>query len=192
MNMNPKKSRSPNSVLAVTTLSHMMQHIFLGTSILFPFIMSELRLNYTEFGIVIAASSLIGGIFQIFFSVASRRIARHILLGFGNVLLSLGTFLTGIAQSFIHFLCSRTVANVGVAPQHPMGTAIVSEKFDSKSVGKAIGIHYGIAYLGNIIGPLSVTFLVSILGWRKTLFVFSIPTLIVGLAVIWYLSGDEV
>jgi len=190
MNMNPKKSRSPNSVLAVTTLSHMMQHIFLGTSILFPFIMSELRLNYTEFGIVIAASSLIGGIFQIFFSVASRRIARHILLGLGNVLLSLGTFLTGIAQSFIHFLCSRTVANVGVAPQHPMGTAIVSEKFDSKSVGKAIGIHYGIAYLGNIIGPLSVTFLVSILGWRKTLFVFSIPTLIVGLAVIWYLSGD--
>ena len=111
-------------------------------------------------------------------------------MGFGNVLLSLGTFLTGIAQSFIHFLCSRTVANVGVAPQHPMGTAIVSEKFDSKSVGKAIGIHYGIAYLGNIIGPLSVTFLVSILGWRKTLFVFSIPTLIVGLAVIWYLSGD--
>ena len=190
MNVTSEKTRSPNSVLAVTTISHMMQHIFVGTSILFPFIMSELNLNYTEFGVVIAVSSLIGGMFQIFFSVASRKIARHILLGLGNVLLSLGTFLTGVAQSFIHFLCFRTVANVGVAPQHPMGTAIVSEKFDKKSVGKAIGIHYGVAYLGNIIGPLSVTFLVATFGWRKTLFVFSIPTLIVGLAVIWYLSGD--
>ena len=190
MNANSGKTRSPNSVLAVTTTSHMMQHIYLGASILFPFIMSELKLNYTEFGIVIATSSLIGGASQIFFSVASRKIARHILLGLGNILLSLGTFLTGIAQSFIHLLFFRTIANIGVAPQHPMGTAIVSKKFDNKSVGKAIGIHYGVAYLGNIIGPLFMTFLVSTLGWRKTLFVFSIPTLIVGLAVIWYLSGD--
>jgi len=188
--VNSGKTRSPNSVLAVTTMSHMMQHIYVGTSILFPFIMSGLNLNYTEFGIAIAASSLLGGTFQILFSVASRKIARHILLGLGNILLSLGTFLTGIAQSFIHFLCFRTVANIGVAPQHPMGTAIVSEKFDEKSVGRAIGIHYGVAYLGNIIGPLFMTFLVATLGWRKTLFVFSIPALIVGLAVIWYLSGD--
>jgi len=191
MDVNSGKTRSPNSVLAVTTISHMMQHIYVGTSILFPFIMSGLNLNYTEFGIAIAASSLIGGTFQLLFSVASRKIARHVLLGLGNVLLSLGTFLTGIAQSFNHFLCFRTIANIGVAPQHPMGTAIVSEKFDEKSVGRAIGIHYGVAYLGNIIGPLTMTFLVATLGWRKTLFVFSIPALIVGLSVIWYLSGDE-
>lgn len=189
--MNRKKTHSPNSVLAVTTISHMMQHIYVGTSILFPFIMSELNMNYTEFGIAIATSSLIGGTFQILFSIASRKIARHILLGLGNILLSLGTFLTGIAQSFIHFLSFRTVANIGVAPQHPMGTAIVSEKFDEKSLGRAIGIHYGAAYLGNIIGPLFMTFLVATLGWRKTLFVFSIPTFIVGLTVIWYLNGDK-
>jgi len=190
MGIDSRKIRSPNSVLAVTTISHMMQHIFLGTSILFPFIMAELNLNYTEFGIVIAISSLIGGTFQIVFSLMSRKVARHILLGLGNILLSLGTFLTGIAQNFIHFLCFRTVANIGVAPQHPMGTAIVSEKFDKKSVGRAIGIHYGVAYLGNIIGPLFVTFLTATLGWRETLFVFSIPTVFVGLFVIWYLSGD--
>ena len=188
--MNSRKIRSPNNVLAITTISHLMQHIYVGISILFPFIMSGLNLNYTEFGIAIAASSLIGGTFQLLFSMASRKIARHILLGLGNILLSLGTFLMGIAQNFIHFLCSRTIANIGVAPQHPMGTAIVSEKFDKKSLGRAIGIHYGVAYLGNIIGPIFMTFLVTLIGWRKTLFVFSIPALIVGLTVIWYLSGD--
>jgi predicted MFS family arabinose efflux permease len=72
-----------------------------------------------------------------------------------------------------------------------MGTAIISEKFDKKSLGKAIGIHYGVAYLGNIIGPLSVASLIAFLGWRRTLFVFSIPTFVVGLVVIWYLRGDK-
>jgi hypothetical protein len=39
MDVNAEETRSPNSVLAVATISHMMQHIFVGTSILFPFIM---------------------------------------------------------------------------------------------------------------------------------------------------------
>jgi len=166
----------------------MMQHIFVGTSILLPLIVSDLGLNYTEFGVAIAVSTLIGGLSQMLFGICSRKIARHVLLGFGNVLLSAGTFVTGLAHSLIDFLGARTIANVGVAPQHPMGTAIVSERFEGKSVGRAIGIHYGLAYVGNIIGPLTMTFLVVVLGWRNTLFAFAVPTLIVGLIVIWYLN----
>jgi len=185
------KIRSANSVLAITTVSHMMQHIFVGTSVLFPLIIADLNLNYTEFGVVVAAASLIGGLFQIVFSVASRKIARHVLLGFGNILLSFGTFLMGLANSVIYFLGARTIANVGVAPQHPMGTAIVSEKFDRKNIGKAMGIHYGLAYVGNIIGPLFMTFLAAATGWRNTLFVFAVQALIVGLTVIRYLNEDK-
>jgi len=184
------EGRTANSVLAVTTLSHMMQHIYVGTSVLFPLIMAELNMNYTEFGVAIAVSSLIGGLFQVFFSMISRRIARHILLGLGNILLSFGTFLTSIAYSFIHFISGRIISNIGVAPQHSMGTAIISEKFDHKSIGKAIGIHYGIAYIGNIIGPLFMTFLVVTIGWRNALLAFSVPAVIVGLTVIWYLNKD--
>jgi len=168
----------------------MMQHIFLGTSILFPLIVSELKLNYTEFGIAIAVSSLIGGLFQTFFSMITRRMARHVLLGLGNILLSFGTFLTGVSHNFFHFLTARTVANVGTAPQHPMGTSIVSERFDRESVGKAIGIHYGLAYVGNIIGPMFATFLVVYVGWRGILYIFSIPAFFVGLTVILYLSEE--
>jgi len=169
----------------------MMQHIFVGTSILFPLIITDLSLNYTEFGIVIAVSSLIGGLLQILFSVASRKVARHVLLGLGNTLLSLGTFLTGLARNLTHFLGARTVANVGVAPQHPMGTTIIAERFDGKSIGKAMGIHYGVAYVGNIVGPLFMTYLAVAAGWRNALFVFSVPALIVGLTVIWYLGEGK-
>jgi len=185
------KMRSANSVLAITTVSHMMQHIFVGTSILFPLIIADLKLNYTEFGIAVAAASLIGGLFQIVFSMSSRRIARHVLLGLGNILLSFGTFLTGLAYNIVHFLNARIIANVGVAPQHPMGTAIVTERFDGRSIGRAIGIHYGFAYVGNIVGPLFMTFSALVVGWRNTLFIFAVPALIVGLTVIWYLNENK-
>jgi len=165
-----------------------MQHIYVGSSILIPLIIKELELNYTEFGLAMALSSLIGGLTQILFSVASRRIARHILLGLGNILLSLGTFLTGLSRKFIDFLSAKLISNIGVAPQHPMGTAIISEEFDEESLGGAIGFHYGVAYIGNIVGPLIMTILAASLGWRITLFIFSIPALMVGLTVIWYLN----
>ncbi|MEM2341328.1 MAG: hypothetical protein QXI48_04795 [Candidatus Bathyarchaeia archaeon] len=45
------------------------------------------------------------------------------------------------------FLGARLISNLGIAPQHPMGTAIVSERFDGKSLGMAIGFHYGLAYI---------------------------------------------
>lgn len=116
---------------------------------------------------------------QIFFTIIHKRITRHVLLGSGNILFS-ETFLTGLNCSLTHFLNARTVANIGVALQHPIRTAIIAERFD----GKAIGIHYGFAYVGKIIGPLSMTFLAVTVGWRNTLFIFSIPVLIVGLIVI--------
>lgn len=185
------KDRSPIRVLIVVTVSHVMQHIYVGSTVLLPLIIRDLMLNYTEFGLVMAVSSLIGSLSQVIFSIASRRVARHILLGLGNILLSLGTFLTGLSHKLIDFLGAKIISNLGVAPQHPMGTAIVSERFDGKSLGTAIGFHYGLAYIGNIIGPVLMTILSLILGWRNTLFIFSIPAFIVGLIVIWYLSGES-
>ncbi|MEM3646334.1 MAG: MFS transporter [Candidatus Bathyarchaeia archaeon] len=183
------RRRSPLRVLIVTTVSHVMQHIYVGSSVLLPLIIADLKLNYTEFGIAMAVSSLLGGLSQIFFSLASRRIARHVLLGLGNILLALGTFLTGLSRRMLDFLSARLLSNIGVAPQHPMGTAIVSENFDEKTLGRALGFHYGLAYMGNIIGPAIMTLLAAVFGWRNTLFIFSIPALAVGLTVIWYLGG---
>jgi MFS family permease len=147
-------------------MSHVMQHIYVGISILFPLIMADLSLNYSIFGIGLAISSLIGGLFQIFFGVISRRVARHVLLGFGNVLLSFGTFLMGLAGNFVHFIGAKLVADTGTAPQHPMATAIITEKFDRGSAtGKALGVHYGLGYVGNIIGPFFMTLLAVSIGY---------------------------
>ncbi|MEM2739301.1 MAG: MFS transporter [Candidatus Bathyarchaeia archaeon] len=181
---------SPRSVLFIVTLSHTMQHIFVGSSILFPLIISELNIDYTEFGLAVAIAASIGGLSQIVFSIASRRIARYLLLGAGNLLLSAGIFITGLSRKLLDFIAARLLSNIGTAPQHPMGTAIVSEKFDSRSIGRALGFHYGVAYVGNIIGPILMTASAIALGWRMALLIFSIPAFLVGSIIIWYLGKD--
>jgi predicted MFS family arabinose efflux permease len=186
-----RRELSPRNVLFIVTLSHTMQHIFVGSSILFPLIISELSMDYMEFGLAIAVAALIGGLSQIVFSIASRRIARHILLGAGNLLLSAGMFITGLSRRLLDFIVARFLSNIGVAPQHPMGTAIVSEKFDGKSIGRALGFHYGVAYIGNMIGPILMTASAIALGWRSTFLIFSIPALLVGSIIIWYLGRDS-
>ncbi|MEM3404559.1 MAG: MFS transporter [Nitrososphaeria archaeon] len=186
-----QRNVSANRTLAIVTISHMMQHIFIGTSVLYPLIISELNLSYTEFGIAVALSSTVGGIFQLAPSIISRRIARPIILGVGNVLLSIGTFLTSISNSVLEFLGARVVSNIGTAPTHPMGTAILSTKFEDKQIGWALGVHYGLAYIGNIIGPIFMTFLAVTFNWRVSLFVFAIPPLVVGLTMAWYLNEGK-
>ncbi|MEM2920851.1 MAG: MFS transporter [Candidatus Bathyarchaeia archaeon] len=181
------RNRSAKGVLTIVTVSHTMQHLYVGMSVLFPLIITDLNISYTEFGLIMAVSLIMGGLPQIAFSILSRKAGRHLLLGLGNLLLSIGTFLMGLAHNAFHFLCGRVVANLGTAPQHPMGTAIISEEFDGESVSRAIGIHFGVAYIGNIIGPLIMTALAVAIGWRNTLLIFSMPMLIVGISVILYL-----
>lgn len=184
------KGLHPRNVLLIVTLSHTMQHIFVGSSILFPLIISELNLDYTTFGVIIALASSIGGLSQMMFSIASRRVSRHILLGSGNMALSIGMIITGLSKGISDLAFARLLSNIGTAPQHPIGTAIISEKFDSRSTGKALGFHYGIAYIGNIVGPILMTVSAIALGWRMTFLIFSIPALIVGLTIVWYLGKD--
>ncbi|MEM3384816.1 MAG: MFS transporter [Nitrososphaeria archaeon] len=186
-----QKNVSAKQVLAITTLSHMMQHIFVGMSVLYPTIVSELNLSYTEFGLAIAISSMVGGLLQLAPSILSRRFAKHILLGVGNILLSIGTFLTGLSRGIIDFLFARVVSNVGTAPTHPMGTAILSTKFEQRKIGWALGMYYGLAYIGNIIGPIFITLLAILFSWRISLIVFSLPSLIVGIVLIVFLNGDK-
>ncbi|MEM4699641.1 MAG: MFS transporter [Candidatus Nezhaarchaeales archaeon] len=181
--------RAPAQVLAVVTASHFMQHLFMGTSVLFPLIVGELGLTYTEFGLAMSAFALVSGLMQALFGAASRRVARRVLLGLGNFLLALGTLLTGLSRSLLDFLAARLISGIGSASYHPVGTAIVSEHSSERSLGRAIGLYYGLAYVGNVIGPALATALALALGWRGALLSLSLPIFALSPLALWRLSG---
>jgi predicted MFS family arabinose efflux permease len=71
-----------------------------------------------------------------------------------------------------------------------MGTAILSTKFEQRKIGWALGMYYGLAYIGNIIGPIFITLLAILFTWRISLIVFSLPSLVVGIIIFTFLNGD--
>ncbi|MEM2448307.1 MAG: MFS transporter [Candidatus Bathyarchaeia archaeon] len=178
-------------VLAIVTSSHAMQHLFVGLSILFPIMIVDLNLSYSSFGLIIGMASFIGGILQVAFSMSSRAVARHILLGIGDFLIFLGGALTSLAKGFIDFLIARNIFSIGVAPQHPMGAAILAEEYDEKTLGRAVGFFFGFAYIGNIVGPVVATLLSQYLGWRGTFLIFSLPPLAIGILLLLCLRGRK-
>ncbi|MFQ6135116.1 MAG: MFS transporter, partial [Nitrososphaerales archaeon] len=172
---------SPNIVLAVVTLSHAVNHMYMGIlPLLYTPILNDLGLSYTQLGVIIAVHLFILGVMQFGSSILSRYMPKRILLGLGTILLGVGNFAVGLSQSFLQFLMGRVVAGVGGSPQHPVGTALIAERFKAKARGSALGVHFSFAFAGNILGPVAAGVFLIYLGWRMTLYILMIPALVMG------------
>jgi len=182
--------KTARNVLAMATLSHMTQHLYMGVSVLYPIIMVALQLNYAELGLAVSVGTILAGVLQLLMSILSRYAPRRIILGFGNILYSISEFGTGLSQNFYHLFSANLIGGVGQAVQHPIGVSILSDKFRKASVGGALGTFYGVAYLGNIIGPIFLAALATAIGWRNSLFLFAIAPALIGIYLIIYLRGE--
>ncbi len=184
------QSKSGRWVLATLTLSHVAQHFYTGAPILFASIRKDLGLSYTEIGVMTGASNIIGGFLQMVYSVAGRRFPKRLLLGGANLAISLGCFLMGLADRFVGLLAGNVVAGVGQAGQHPVGTAIIAQKFGKKSIARSLSIFYGLGYIGNIISPVLLSTIAVLMGWRFSFLFLAVVPLSTGLYALLYLRGE--
>ncbi len=184
-----KRLNSPKSVLAIVTLCHAINHMYQGMlPFLYTPILLELGLSYTQLGLIISIHMFAMGIMQFGSSILSRYIPKQVLLGLGNILLGLGNFVVGLSQGFVQFLFGRLIAAVGGSPQHPVGTALIAERFDEKARGSALGAHFSFAFIGNILGPLAAGVFLIYLGWRSTLHILMIPAFVIGIIAIFLIK----
>ena len=183
--------KTNRSVLGTLTFSHLAQHFYSGAPILYQSIREELALSYTEIGLMVGISNILGGFLQMVYSVAGRRFSRRILLGGSNILMSLGCFMTGMADRFVGVLGGNVTAGVGQAGQHPVGTSIIAEKYGKSGVGWALSLFYGLGYVGNILSPLMLSGVAVLAGWRASFFVLAAIPLMTGITVLVRLRGEQ-
>jgi len=188
----PALRRNPEkNILAVVTFSHLAQHFYVGLSILYPYMMSDLNLNYTQLGIVTGLSSTISGFLQMIWSLLNRYAPRRILLGVGNALMSLGCLMTASAGRFVELAGANIVSGIGQAAQHPVGTSLITSRFEREKVSGALSIHYGLGYVGNIISPVLLSYVTILFGWRLATYILAIVPLTACLVLLYFLRGEE-
>jgi len=134
---------------------------------------------------------MISGFAQMIWSLLVRYMPRRILLGVGNILVSIGCVVMGTARSFANMVAGNVVSGSGQAAQHPVGTSILAQKFSREKVGGALSIHYGLGYIGNIISPILLSLIAVSFGWRQAVYVLASIPLASGLVVLYFLRGDR-
>lgn len=154
--------------------------------LIYPIIQVEYHLSYTQIGLIVAIPSLIGGFLQLFFGLLSRYILRKVMLSIGNILVGVSTFFTGTISGFWTLMLWRTCANIAGAPQHPVGSSYLTDRFGRKRHGYALAWHVAGGNIGTLAVPLIAGPLLGLVGWRPLLYIAALPGILFGIAIlIW-------
>lgn len=129
-------------------------------------IRGELGLSATEFGVLLSAFSLSYGFSQLPSGILLDRFGPRIVLGAGLIFWSLMRALTGMVNSFSHFILMRIGLGIGEAPFMPAGVKSITDWYAQKERGTALGIFNSSTVIGQAIAPPALVLMQLAWGWR--------------------------
>lgn len=187
--------------VAVLTLAYLFSYIDRQIlSLMVGPIKRDLDLTDTEF------SLLAGLAFALFYTLLGIPLARFAdnrnrtkLIAIGVALWSIATMASGMAKNFLHLFTARVMVGVGEAALSPAAYSLLSDRFPTARLGRAIGIYSSGVFIGIglsfIIGGLLVSALEAsggmnfpVLGhltsWQATFVIVGLPGLLVAALVL--------
>ena len=188
----PPGRSGPMLTLGLLATAHSLLHL---QSALLPLVyiavLEEFHLTERDIGLFIAITTAVSGGMQLSSGWLTRYVARPLLLGGGQIVFGLGLLAAGAASSIGHLLAAISVARVGSSPQHPVGNALLSDVFPPDRRGFAISARISGGNVGTIAVPFIGGALLATIGWNATLAVFGIPSLVVGVLILWLVREDR-
>lgn len=152
--------------------------------LIYPFIQAEYHLSYTQIGLIVAIPNAVGGLIQVVFGLLSRYILRKVMLGVGNILVGLSTALTGTTAGFWSLMTWSMLSRLAAAPQHPVGSSYLTDRFGRKRHGYALAWHVAGGNIGTLAVPLIAGPLLGMWGWRPVLYIAALPGILIGIAIL--------
>lgn len=171
--------------LTLVSAAHAVIHaIAVLMPLIYPFIQVEYHLTYTQIGLIVAIPNLVGGLIQILFGVLSRYILRKVMLGVGNIFVGISIFFTGTITGFWSLMAWSMLTRLAGAPQHPVGSSYLTDRYGRKRHGYALAWHVAGGNIGTLAVPLIAGPLLGIWGWRPVLYLAALPGILFGIAIL--------
>jgi len=145
---------------------------------------SDLSINNTDIGLLVAASSLVGAIASVPFGVLADRVRRTSVLGLAIVFWGVAMIWSATASSFGELLLTRVFLGSVTAAAGPLVASLVGDYFGGSERGRI----YGFILSGELLGAgfgFAVTGDIAALSWRLAFFVLAIPAFLLAWAVVW-------
>lgn len=136
-----KKFTARSRVTVATSIAHFANDVSISLPpAVLPILKEEFNLNYAAAGAVITSFVLLMMAFQaVTWYVADRR-NRITLLCLGLTTLGVGTILVAFSINYFQLLTFACLAGIGGSFFHPIGYSLLSDTFESKNRGNALGL----------------------------------------------------
>ncbi len=151
---------------AVSTALFCVQIDYFAMNLALPRMAADLESNATDLQWVISVYMLALGAFMVPAGRIGDIFGRRRALLAGIAIFGLASALCAVAPSAALVIAFRAVQGVGAALIFPVSVSVLTNTFPAVRAGRAIGLAYGIAGLGNAAGPLVGGLLTQTLGWR--------------------------
>src|SRR4029453_9007498 len=116
-------------VIALVGLAHGTSHFFhLMLPTLFPWLMREFSLSFTDVGLLTTTFFVISGIGQALAGFVVDRVGGWRVLGFGLGVLASSGVVLGLVTSYPWLMLSATLAGVGNSIFHPADFTLLNQR----------------------------------------------------------------
>ncbi len=185
-------SNSNGNYLALwaASIGHAYTHWFPATFyLLLPLIKDELKLSYTEMGLLITVRFASSTIANFPSGMLSDMFRRHdLLMAVSLAWVGLPYIFAGLSSNYNILLLCMILIGTGNNLWHPAAISALTDIYPSKK-GWALGWHASAANIGDAMGPFMTGILLTWMSWRAILAVSFIPGLALGV-LIWWMLGE--
>jgi MFS family permease len=160
--------RQDATVISLVGLAHGTSHFFhLMLPPLFPWVMSEYGLSYTQIGALMSVFYVISGVGQAFAGFLVDRWGAHRVLCLGVGLLTCSGLLVAVTPALWGLYLAAFVAGLGNSVFHPADFSLINHRVSQTRLGHAFSVHGLSGNLGWAVGPIVMTATATAFGWRS-------------------------
>ena len=162
-------------------------------SMLMPFIIEDIALTNTKIGQINMWQTIGFALAAPTFAILSDRLGhKKTILFWAMIVTSVLALLTMFAETYTYMLIVRTLLGASEGVILPISLSLLASVSRPTTLGHNMGLVYaGAAVIGVAIGPLVVTQLGDLFGWRSAFLFVSIPSFIVALLMLRFVKPPE-
>lgn len=168
MNAAATPLRHDAEVIGLVALAHGTSHFFhLMLPPLFPWLMRDFSLSYTEAGVLMTVFFVVSGIGQALAGFVVDRIGARPVLFFGIATLATSGIVLGLADSYPMLMLAAAVAGLGNCVFHPADFTLLNHRVAPTRLGHAFSAHGLSGNLGWAVAPMFMAGVAATWGWHE-------------------------
>nr|WP_255726603.1 MFS transporter [Sporosarcina sp. ACRSM] len=144
-----------------------------------PYLMERFDFDLQAFGFIVGGGFFLAIFFSVFVGPLMDFWGRKIIFQWILVLVTVGTFLSGLAWNFTSLVIFRLIATGSAFAEYAVGATILIESVPKKHRGWLLGIMAAGWPAGTALAGIITSYSIPNLGWRSAFFIATIPAFVI-------------